>query len=217
MASVSSRLENGVGFSSGTALLGPYQPPPLVPSCLAATIGATGPSGIFCAFISTLASTGVAVGPACNVDGTPCEVEQHGPQQAQRQHEAHGGAHHVGPVVADVGFAAGCRRRVRARGHRLAAAHERAQRRHHQRQAHHRRDHLQADDAHHLRQVGQLRLAGVVLLVGVGEERHHRVQRQVPAHVGDGVRDSAAAAPCVMNCTHTSRPTTRLLSTNALA
>ena len=74
IASVSSRLENGVGFSSGTALLGPYQPPPLVPSCLTATIGATGPSGIFCSFISTLVSTGATIGPPCSVEGTPCEV-----------------------------------------------------------------------------------------------------------------------------------------------
>ena len=70
-ASVSSRLENGVGFSSGTALFGPYQPPPLVPSCLMATIGATGPSGIFCSAICAEASTGVATGPPCSVAGTP--------------------------------------------------------------------------------------------------------------------------------------------------
>ena len=41
MPSISSRFENGVGFSSATELFGPYQPPPLEPSCLAATIGAT--------------------------------------------------------------------------------------------------------------------------------------------------------------------------------
>ena len=46
MASISKTLENGVGFSSGTPLFGPYQPPPLLPSCLIATIGATGPKGI---------------------------------------------------------------------------------------------------------------------------------------------------------------------------
>ena len=74
MPNSSSRLENGVGFSSGVALLGPYQPPPLEPNCLAATIGATGPKGIFCSFIATLASSGVVVGPACNVAGTPCAV-----------------------------------------------------------------------------------------------------------------------------------------------
>ena len=46
MLIVSSRFENGVGFSSGTAEFGPYQPPPFVPSCLMATIAATGPTGI---------------------------------------------------------------------------------------------------------------------------------------------------------------------------
>ena len=40
-------FDNGVGFSSGFVLFGPYQPPPLVPSCLMATIAATGPCGIF--------------------------------------------------------------------------------------------------------------------------------------------------------------------------
>ena len=75
IASVSSRLDNGVGFSSGTALLGPYQPPPLVPSCLIATIGATGPSGIFCSFISDAGvdRRGRPGRPAAS-NGTPCQV-----------------------------------------------------------------------------------------------------------------------------------------------
>ncbi|SSS41074.1 Uncharacterised protein [Acinetobacter baumannii] len=47
IAIISSKLENGVGFSKGTELFGPYQPPPLLPNCLIATIGATGPKGIF--------------------------------------------------------------------------------------------------------------------------------------------------------------------------
>ena len=76
IASISRKLENGVGFSSGTALFGPYQPPPLVPSCLTATIGETGPSGIFCSFISAVASTGATVGPAASVDGTPWLVSR---------------------------------------------------------------------------------------------------------------------------------------------
>ena len=48
IANISIKLDNGVGFSKGTLLFGPYQPPPLLPNCLIATIGATGPSGIFC-------------------------------------------------------------------------------------------------------------------------------------------------------------------------
>jgi hypothetical protein len=59
MPSISSRFENGVGFSSATVLLGPYQPPPLLPSCLIATIGATGPSGIFCSLHPPKPSSGV--------------------------------------------------------------------------------------------------------------------------------------------------------------
>jgi len=74
IARVCRKLDSGVGFSSGTALLGPYQPPPLLPSCLIATIGATGPSGIFCALNSALASTGTATGPPASVAGTPCQV-----------------------------------------------------------------------------------------------------------------------------------------------
>ncbi|MNM80321.1 hypothetical protein D3C81_922870 [compost metagenome] len=70
----SSALDSGVGFSSGTLLFGPYQPPPFAPSCLAATIAATGPSGIFCVSIPALVSIGVACGPAANVEGTPCQV-----------------------------------------------------------------------------------------------------------------------------------------------
>ena len=53
---VSITLANGVGFSSGTLEFGPYQPPPLVPSCLIATIDATGPKGIDCTS-STCASS----------------------------------------------------------------------------------------------------------------------------------------------------------------
>ncbi len=48
MLTVSSRFDSGVGFSSGTVEFGPYQPPPFVPSCLIATIGATGPTGMVC-------------------------------------------------------------------------------------------------------------------------------------------------------------------------
>ncbi len=67
----SSALDSGVGFSSGMLLLGPYQPPPLVPSCLAATIAATGPSGSFWVSMPAAASIGVATGPAAKVEGTP--------------------------------------------------------------------------------------------------------------------------------------------------
>ena len=74
MAIISNRLLSGVGFSSGTALFGPYQPPPLVPSCLIATIAATGPTGIVCSAMPALASIGVACFAPANVLGTPCHV-----------------------------------------------------------------------------------------------------------------------------------------------
>lgn len=70
-ASVSSRLLSGVGFSSATELLGPYQPPPLVPSCLTATIAATGPTGMVCLGMPALLSSGAAVAAPCSVEGTP--------------------------------------------------------------------------------------------------------------------------------------------------
>ena len=54
IASISRKFDNGVGFSKGTLLFGPYQPPPLLPNCFIATIGATGPKGIFCAVNSLL-------------------------------------------------------------------------------------------------------------------------------------------------------------------
>ncbi|KAG1393112.1 hypothetical protein G6F59_014437 [Rhizopus arrhizus] len=106
------------------------------------------------------------------------------------------------PARASIGVACGPPARVDVVAHRHLAViagtggrrslrrtrEQRAQRRHGQRQPHHRRHHLQAGDAGHLREIGQLRLARVVLLVGVGQERDHRVQRGVPAHVRDLVR-----------------------------
>ncbi len=71
MPTISSAFDSGVGFSSGKLLFGPYQPPPLAPSCLAATIAATGPNGSFCSAMPALASIGVACGPPAIVDGTP--------------------------------------------------------------------------------------------------------------------------------------------------
>ena len=52
MASISSRLENGVGFSNGCALLVLKNPPPFVPSILMASCEATGPCAIVCVVTS---------------------------------------------------------------------------------------------------------------------------------------------------------------------
>ncbi len=48
MASISRKLEIGVGFSNGWAELTLKKPPPLVPSCLMAIWLAAGPTAIVC-------------------------------------------------------------------------------------------------------------------------------------------------------------------------
>ena len=63
IAIISKKLDKGVGFSNGTLLFGPYQPPPLLPSCLIATMGATGPNGIFCVCNSAVWSMTCTSGP----------------------------------------------------------------------------------------------------------------------------------------------------------
>ena len=55
IANISRKLESGVGFSKGCALLTLNQPPPLVKSCLMDSNAATPPSGM--GWVSTLAST----------------------------------------------------------------------------------------------------------------------------------------------------------------
>ena len=47
-ASISSRLEKGVGFSRAFAEFAPLYPPPFVPSCFGATWLACGPIGTIC-------------------------------------------------------------------------------------------------------------------------------------------------------------------------
>ncbi len=68
--SISMKFERPVGFSSGTAELESYQPPPFVPSCLIAICEATGPRAIVCVAPCTV----VAVACAWNVCGTPCQI-----------------------------------------------------------------------------------------------------------------------------------------------
>ncbi len=48
MENISIRLERGVGFSNGCALLALKKPPPLVPSILMASCEATGPCAMLC-------------------------------------------------------------------------------------------------------------------------------------------------------------------------
>ena len=48
MATISSRLVSGVGFSKGWAEFALKKPPPLVPSCLIASWEATGPIAMSC-------------------------------------------------------------------------------------------------------------------------------------------------------------------------
>ncbi len=48
MASIWMKLEKGVGFSNGCALLALKKPPPLVPNILIASCEATGPCAMVC-------------------------------------------------------------------------------------------------------------------------------------------------------------------------
>ena len=50
MASISTKLLRGVGFSKGWAELALKKPPPLTPSCLMAICEAAGPWGSTCSF-----------------------------------------------------------------------------------------------------------------------------------------------------------------------
>ena len=67
---VSARLDSGVEFSYGWLELGPKYPPPFVPNCLMATIGATTPRAIVCSFPSTV----VAFAAPWKVIGEPCHI-----------------------------------------------------------------------------------------------------------------------------------------------
>ncbi len=78
MASASSRLLNGVGFSSGWAELTLKKPPPLVPSCLMATCEAAGPTAIVCVVMvvesARKGSSSVTSRDAAMVCTTPCDT-----------------------------------------------------------------------------------------------------------------------------------------------
>ena len=66
MESICRKLESGVGFSKGCALLALKKPPPLVPSILMASCEATGPCAMVC--VVTVGG-GLAVGAG---GGTVC-------------------------------------------------------------------------------------------------------------------------------------------------
>ena len=78
MQTYSIRLLHGFGFSNGWAELAPKKPPPFVPSCLGATIAATGPRAISCVFAAPASVVAHRVGfdrgrvgLACIVIGIP--------------------------------------------------------------------------------------------------------------------------------------------------
>src|SRR5438270_1774293 len=79
IASISKKLESGVGFSNGWAPLTLKKPPPLVPSCLMATCDAAGPIGKVCLVTGFLSPSTVGCNKAtCSYDRkfwiTPCET-----------------------------------------------------------------------------------------------------------------------------------------------
>ena len=156
IASDSRKFENGVGFSSATALFGP------------APAAAVGTQLLDCDHGRDRAERDVLLFEVDRrVDGrdqwTACERcrhalrgQQHRPEQAQRQHEAQRGARKGRPSscrgsrsggAAGSGICCAAAHSLRNRGRRQAA-----QGRNDHRGAHHRRDHLRADDADHLRQ-----------------------------------------------------------------
>src|SRR6476661_1566872 len=61
MQTISKKLENGVGFSNGCALLALKNPPPLVPNSLMISCEATGPCAITCSV--TTCRCGLPSGP----------------------------------------------------------------------------------------------------------------------------------------------------------
>src|SRR4029077_14438226 len=61
MQIISKKLENGVGFSNGCALLALKNPPPLVPKSLMISCDATGPCAITCSV--TTCCCGLPSGP----------------------------------------------------------------------------------------------------------------------------------------------------------
>ncbi|CFO32747.1 Uncharacterised protein [Bordetella pertussis] len=69
IASISSRLDQALGFSYGWAELALKKPPPLVPSSLMASCEATGPMGRVCTRVTTVSVRGWPAGP---VMGWPC-------------------------------------------------------------------------------------------------------------------------------------------------
>ena len=94
-------------------------------------------------------------------------------EQRQRQEQPNGGARQVDVEVAEL---------------LQPIAGEAANDRHRRRHAGRRRHELQERDDEHLREVGQARLAAVVLQVRVGGEARDRVERERRLHVADAVR-----------------------------
>jgi hypothetical protein len=72
--------------------------------------------------------------------------------------------------------------------HFVAAGEQGAHDGHQRRHAGGRGNHLHGNDGEHVCQIGKLRLARVVLLIGVGDERGRGMQRQIPTHAADTVR-----------------------------
>ena len=82
IASISRKLESGVGFSNGCAEFTLKKPPPLVPSCLMATCEAAGPDGDASARASTASPS-----PACRRRrGRACRPRRPSASRSRRLH-----------------------------------------------------------------------------------------------------------------------------------
>ena len=130
---------------------------------------ATGP----CAIVCLAPSSVVASTYWLRFCGTPSATSANATHDRQRQQHVERDAREIDPEVAD--------------GRRLGAA-ERARQRHDDGHAGRRRDEVLHGEADHLAEVGQRRLAAVALPVGVGDERHRRVEGQVLAHPAEALR-----------------------------
>ena len=163
IASISSRLVSGVGFSYGCAELALKKPPPLVPSSLMISCEATGPCAID--LLRALHRLDLRVGTEVLRHALPDQHQRE--DDADRQQHPQCGAGQIDPEVAQ----------------RLgAAAHEAANHRDRDRDAGRGGNEVVKGQPRHLGQVAHGRFAGVGLPVGVGGEAGRGVEGQIGRH-----------------------------------
>ena len=164
-----------MGFSNGWAELGPKNPPPLVPSCLIATSAATGPGRLSaCPSWSAAPSIGVAFTAPSKVIGMPLATSISATTSADGHEDEDQAPHQVDVEVSQV----------------LVAA-QTADHGQHDGQSRGGCDELKPDDAAELAEVTQVLLTGVMLEIGVGDERADGVEDH--AGIGAGMLHAAVS------------------------